>query len=947
MHTTATSVGAIQRHFTTAEVDPLDAVEWNVRPAWKPNDPHYRSEVETPAHWSQTAVDIAAKLYLAKGGYREDSIRDMITRVSGKISEEGQEAGYFNSSGGQTFKTELEFLLVNQIASFNSPVWFNIGRPDRKQCPSACFLLGVEDTSESIMKWVRDEAFIFKAGAGSGVNVSNMRGSMEPLSPGGLASGPVSFMRLTDASNGTFKSGGVTRRGAALRACDDDHPDVLDFIQCKVKEEDRLRALANAGYDIGMSAEGERTVAETTAYQNANNSVRLSDRFMRKATGEDPATSWPLMARKKGVFEDDITGIVEAPSMLDEIAQAAHACADPGVQFHDTINSWHTTPNDAPIRTTNPCSEVCTPDNSACNLASINVLAFVNDDGSFDIEGFRHTVDVMITAMDILVEFCELPTDELTSRTKEYRWLGLGFANMGAAVMAQGFPYDSDEARDFAAAVTALMTGRAYRRSSDLAQAIGPFEGFKENREAMLRVIKMHLGALSSPGSVHVSSTARLWERAEEDWHDAQQSGVVHGYRNAQATVIAPTGSISFLMDCDTTGIEPCWNLVTQKDLAGGGTMKLVNQSVDRALRALGYGDKERGGFIAFLEQNDRLPYLTDAFDSVFAGANDISPEGHVRMVAAVQPFLSGSVSKTINVGSDATADEIRDLYVLAWRLGVKCMAVYRDGSKARQVLSSKPKDKLEILPATVSPNSGPHTPSIAPDEVELVDPSIPTAQTDHAEDAMEGPVGPERRRMPRDRNSLTHKFNLSGFEGYLIVGMYEDGTPGEIFIEDIGKEGSTLRGMMNAWAIQVSTSLQYGQPLEVMVRKYTNMCFEPHGRTECPEIPTAQSLPDYIMRWMALKFLPDMHSELGLLTAEEKKRRTAELDAREAFMQFTNNQTVGGDAGITISYSTNVSSNVNGRVGDQMCPSCGGLLQRTGTCMQCPRCAFSSGGCS
>lgn len=981
-HAGATATALITRHFTTPGVNPLDEVTWKTFQVDQTISKI--PTVEAPDFWSENAVNVVAKLYLSQGLEAETSVRAMIRRVADKITDEAIEAGYFDPDEDEAvaFHAELCYILLHQLATFNSPVWFNIGRVDRPQCPSACFLLHVDDNSDSILAWTDDEARIFKAGSGSGANLSLLRASMEPLSTGGIASGPVSFMRMGDAGAGTFKSGGTTRRAAKLVRIDVDHPDIREFVWCKAHEEERIQILREAGVNLDMNdPEGERNLAACTSYQNANNSVGVSDEFMNRATYGSPR-KWELTARKTG----EVVETVDASTLLDEIAQAAWRCADPGLQFDDTINGWHTTPADGPIRTSNPCSETVLPDVSSCNLASLNLLPFLSDDTlgvrqpHFKIIDFCQTVDVMTVAMDILVEFCELPTDELTRRTKEFRWLGLGYSNLGATVMAQGLAYDSDEARDFAGSVTALHTGRAYHQSALLAERMGAFDGFEANSDAMLKVIDKHM--LNLP--VAPVRQTEIWRAASKEWHTGNTLGREHGYRNAQTTLLAPTGTTSYQMDCDTTGVEPTFNLVTHKKMAGGGYMKIVNKSVERALRTMVGDPDERERLLALVMADEVDAFMADLDDmnshrednftniDVFLGANDISSLGHIRMMEAVQPFLSGAISKTVNLSSDASWEDIRACYIEAWRRGIKALAVYRDGSKGAQPHSAKKQaGKIEIMSGTVQASSGPHVVPVSLDEVELMSEEvyragqteIPQAETPNAEDQYEGPVGQERRRLPRDRQMICHKFNVAGFEGYLMMGMYEDGTLGEIFLEDIGKDGSHLRGMTNSWAIGISMGLQYGVPLETFVGKYTHMTFEPNGATENPAIPFSKSMPDYIMRVIAFYFLPEMHEELGILTPDIKARKQAELDAQdewrkaqemvepaESGLEFDPKRVVIRQGlgtfpnplvGILGSNGNNGASAFSGDV----CSNCNMLMRRTGTCLTCPGC-FASTGC-
>lgn len=908
----------IGRFLTKEGVDPVDQVEWEIRDSVPGGDESKRvHNITVPKEWSQQALDIAVKLYLAKGDeYEEKSIRQLVHRVANKITEEGILAGYFGEpreldergvSGleeddlAKIFYDELMAICLNQLATFNSPVWFNIGRNDRPQCPSACFLLGVEDTSESIMEWARNEAFIFKAGAGSGVNASKLRGSTEKLSTGGESSGPISFMRVTNAVSETFKSGGTTRRAARMVQLDADHPDIEDFIACKPREEERLEILGKSGVNIGFDREGERNVAEVTSYQGANNSVRVTDEFMRAAENDAP---WNLIERKTGKIAKEIN----ANDLLDKIAVAAHTCADPGIMFHDTINSWHTTPADGPIIESNPCGETHLTSNSSCNLASVNTLKFLNEDGTTDVEKLRHVVDVMTVAMDILVEFCELPTDLLTERTKKFRWLGLGFSNMGATIMAQGFPYDSDEARDFASSFIALETGRCYRMSAKLAEKVSPFAGYEENSEVMLEVMDRHKSFIPSE-----TGKETIWRAAHDDWMDVIIFGRRYGYRNAQATVIAPTGTTSFFMGCDTTGVEPMWNLITYKDLAGGGSMVIVNSTVKRAASLLGGYSEENllsmadGDFSSIAEEDQ----------AIFHGANEISAEGHIRMIAALQPFISGAASKTINLPSNATVEEIRECYELAWRLGVKCISVYRDGSKVRQVLSSKPKaEKEDESPAPVTVS------------------------------------GPVRRRLPRTRTSITHKIHVRGqlgdHEGYVTLGSYPDGTVGEMFLEGFGRLGGFTQNALSAWATSVSVGLQYGVPLEVLVRKFIGHSDETGGMV-APEkdgppllIRSCDSIIDYIARWIISQFgSDDLCEELGVMTNAVKERKVSLYDITPI---ATEKEIASGkliDLG-PIGNGNGHAKSVEMRA--DSCLSCKIPMQRTGSCWTCSQCGSTSG---
>jgi adenosylcobalamin-dependent ribonucleoside-diphosphate reductase len=807
-----------------------------------------------------------------------------------------------------------------------------------------CFILSVEDTMESILAWNTKEGMIFRGGSGSGINLSRIRGSMEPLAKGGTASGPVSFMRGADSWAGTIKSGGKTRRAAKMVVLDIDHPDIREFIWCKAKEEDKAQALRDAGFDMSIDGEGFFSIQ----YQNANNSVRVTDEFMRAVENDD---DWHLIARSTG---EPIGDPIPARQLMLEIAEAAWRCADPGMQYDTTINRWHTCPSSGRINASNPCSEYMHVDNSACNLASLNLMKFRREDGSFDVESFEHAVDVVFLAQEIIVSPSSYPTEEIANNARAFRQLGLGYANLGAYLMADGVPYDSDAGRGTAAAITALMTGRAYLGSARIAAAMGAYDRFAENRAGHSGVMRMHRdAALAIDGSSCADSD--LLDAARSVWDEAVATGDRHGYRNAQATVLAPTGTISFLMDCDTTGIEPDFSLVKFKELVGGGQMTIVNRTVPLALKTLGYNPQQVEQIEAHLAEHGTIvgaPGLADDHLAVFdvaVGERAISHMGHLKMMGAVQPFISGAISKTVNIPETATVDDIAEAYIEAWRLGIKALAVYRDGSKTAQALRTDAEQK-------------------SPEGVE-VDTLIHQA----VEEALaEAP--PRRRRMPQERRSITHKFSIGGHEGYITAGMYEDGSVGEIFLTDIGKEGSTLRGMMNAFATAISISLQYGVPLETLVRKFSYMRFEPEGITTNPEIPFAKSMPDYIMRWLASRFLDaDLQEELGILTPEVRARKAA----LETAQSLTSSDTAGpatvedadqDDAADEPEAPTNgghkagaatqptapaasltdsppvVPARLQGLDLGPACSQCGGMMQRTGSCYTCSSCGNNTG---
>jgi len=929
---------AVARLFTTAGIDPFDTVEWELRDARIGHGDHVAFEqrdVEFPASWSQNATNIVAQKYFRgqlSSPERERSVRQMIGRVSSTIAGWGRARGYFASEqDAQSFEDELTFILLHQLAAFNSPVWFNVGFEESPQC-SACFILSVDDTMESILAWNTKEGMIFRGGSGSGINLSNIRGSMEPLAKGGTASGPVSFMRGADSWAGTIKSGGKTRRAAKMVVLDIDHPDIREFIWCKAKEEDKAAALRDAGFDMSIDGDGFQSIQ----YQNANNSVRLTDEFMRavEADGE-----WRLIARASG---KPVGEPLRARELMREIAEAAWRCADPGVQYDTTINRWHTDPVSGRINASNPCSEYMHVDNSACNLASLNLMRFRNDDGSFDVASFEHAVDIVLLAQEIVVGPSSYPTEEIAVNARAFRQLGLGYANLGAFLMSNGMPYDSDTGRNAAAAITALMTGRAYAQSARVAAVLGPYEHYAVNREPHNAVMRMHREA-SYKIAEDDRSDSGLLAAARTAWDEAVELGERDGYRNAQATVLAPTGTISFLMDCDTTGVEPDFSLVKFKELVGGGQMTIVNGTVPLALRTLGYADTQIEQIVAHINEHGTIvgaPGLDEEHLPVFdvaVGERAISHMGHIKMMGAVQPFISGAISKTVNMPSTATIEDIADAYTQAWHLGIKALAIYRDGSKTAQALRTDA-------------------------QTEVAEPVDVEAAIAAAVEAAVRDVGPKRKRMPRERKSLTHKFSLGGHEGYITAGMYEDGTVGEIFLTDIGKEGSTLRGMMNAFATAISISLQYGVPLETLVQKFSYMRFEPEGITNNPEIPFAKSMPDYIMRWLASRFLDtDTQEELGILTPEVRSRKLAQ-DAASSI----GSDTAGPSAAVATETVEPAANGGNGAakpaaaaltdtppvipaklVGLDLgpaCGQCGGMMQRTGSCYTCSSCGNNTG---
>jgi ribonucleoside-diphosphate reductase alpha chain len=906
---------SVERRFSSAGTHPFDEIEWETRDAviGNPESPAFEQRgVEFPKSWSQNATNIVAQKYfrgqLGKPE-RESSVKQMVGRVAGTISEWGRTGGYFASDeDAETFEAELTSILLNQKAAFNSPVWFNVGFEERPQC-SACFILSVEDNMDSILGWNTKEGKIFRGGSGSGINLSNIRGSMEPLAKGGTASGPVSFMRGADSWAGTIKSGGKTRRAAKMVVLDVDHPDIEHFIWCKADEERKAEALRDAGFDMSIDGEGFTSIQ----YQNANNSVRVTDEFMEAVEADE---DWHLTARTTG----EPVKTLEARELMKQIADAAWRCADPGVQYDTIINRWHTCPESGRINASNPCSEYMHVDDSACNLASLNLMKFRREDGSFDVEDFEHAVDVVFLAQEIVVGCSSYPTEEITENANRFRQLGLGYANLGALLMSDGLPYDSTEGRNVAAAITALMTGRAYRQSALIAAgATGPYDEYERNRDAHNGVMRMHRDASYDVDPTGIKGD--LLGAAQRAWDEAVELGEQHGYRNAQATVLAPTGTISFLMDCDTTGIEPDFSLVKFKELVGGGQMTIVNKSVPLALRTLGYAEPQVEQIDAYIAENSTIvgaPDLKDEHLPVFdvaVGERAISHTGHIDMMAATQPFISGAISKTVNLPQTATVEDIADAYTRGWQGGLKALAIYRDGSKTAQALRTD-------------------------------------AQEEKGAEAEAVQAAPVRKKMPRERESITHKFSIAGHEGYITAGKYEDGNVGEIFLTDIGKEGSTMRGLLNAFATAISIGLQYGVPLEVFVRKFSYMRFEPEGMTQNPEIPFAKSMPDYIMRWLASRFIDDTETleDLGILTADVRAKREAETTQLGLGVD-----TSGGTAGPANGGSKPAASaftetppivpaKMSGLELGPACEQCGGMMQRTGSCYTCSSCGNNTG---
>jgi ribonucleoside-diphosphate reductase alpha chain len=889
----------VRRYFTIAGRDPFAEIDWETRDAFIPgkDKPAFeQKDVEFPKFWSQTATNIVAQKYFRgrmASPEREFSVKQMIGRVVTTIGRWGRDGGYFASEDeAQTFEDELKAILVNQLAAFNSPVWFNVGFEEKPQC-SACFILSIEDSMDDILDWIRREGIIFRGGSGSGVNLSKLRSSKEQLSKGGYASGPVSFMRGADASAGTIKSGGKTRRAAKMVVLDVDHPDIEEFIWCKAREEEKARVLEAAGYDMSLDSADWASIQ----YQNANNSVRVSDSFMSAVEGD---ADWNLTARTDG----SVIETVKARKLLRDMAEAAWRCADPGVQYDTTINSWHTLPNSGRINASNPCSEYMSIDDSACNLASLNLMKFRREDGELDVEAFEHAVDVLFLAQEILVGYSSYPTPEIERNAKAYRQLGLGYANLGALLMARGLPYDSDEGRAYSAAITALMTGRAYRKSAEIAGRMGPFAGYRANAAAMIGVIAKHRAAV---GNIAASETvpSDLLGAARRGWDDALDLGEVSGYRNAQATVLAPTGTISFMMDCDTTGVEPDFSLVKSKKLVGGGEITIVNKTVPLGLEKLGYAPSEVDQVVAYIDERNTVvgaPYVKTEHYPVFdcaIGERAVHYSGHVKMMGAIQPFISGAISKTVNMPEQATIDDVAQVYIDAWRLGVKAIAIYRDNCKVAQPLSGKGETGQGAL-----------APAGAANVV----------------------AAPRRRRLPDDRTEVGRKFRVGEYEGYIHVGLFDDGTAGDIFV-DIAKEGTTLAGLMNSFMISVSLGLQYGVPLEVYVSKFAHMRFEPSGATNDPDIRAAKSIVDYVFRWMGKKFLTvDQQEEIGILSPEVRARLSAAYANGAPAVPEVEHPTPGQTALF------------NAHEDAIECSRCGGRMVRAGTCYTCRDCGTSTG---
>ena len=926
----------IDRVFTTAGVHPYDAVTWErrdvVQTNWKTGETVFEQRgVEFPSSWSVNASTIVTTKYF-RGALgtevRESSLKQLIDRVVKTYRKAGEENDYFASpADAEIFEHELTYMLLHQVFSFNSPVWFNVGTTSPQQV-SACFILSVDDSIDSILNWYREEGFIFKGGSGAGLNLSRIRSSKELLSSGGTASGPVSFMRGADASAGTIKSGGATRRAAKMVVLDIDHPDIEEFVETKAREENKIRALRDAGFDMDLGGADITSVQ----YQNANNSVRVSDEFMRAVEEGSP---FALRARMDG----SVIETVDAKDLFRKVAKAAWECADPGIQYDDTINAWHTNPETGRITASNPCSEYMSLDNSSCNLASLNLMKFLRDDDTFDTETFVKAVELVITAMDISITFADFPTEKITETTKNFRQLGIGYANLGALLMAIGLGYDSEAGRSLAAAITSVMTGAAYRRSAELAEVVGTYAGYARNADAHQRVMRKHQAANDEMRTTSTGIDADIHKVATREWNKVVTLGAKNGFRNAQASLLAPTGTIGFMMDCDTTGIEPDFSLVKFKKLVGGGSMQIVNNTVSRALKNLGYADETIEAIVEFISEHGHVvgaPGLKESDYAVFdcaMGERAIKPMGHVRMMAAVQPFLSGAISKTVNLPETATVEEIEDVYLQGWKLGIKALAVYRDNCKVGQPLSDGKKKA----------------------EPEAAAAPAPEVRVEYK---------PRRKRLPKSRRSQTTSFSVGGAEGYMTASVYDDGRLGEVFLK-LGKQGSTLAGVMDAFSIAISIALQYGVPLETFVQKLTNLKFEPAGMTDDSDVRIAQSVMDYIFRRLALDYLPyDERTELGIYTASERARyvSTGSYLSEEDEAQLLESETLRNDDGdnvrvdgegarqpALVEVGPHTSAEVlelsfGHAIDAPLCLTCGTKMRPAGSCYACEGCGSTSG---
>jgi ribonucleoside-diphosphate reductase alpha chain len=911
------------RHFTDGKISPFDSVEWELRTALIGNEKGkviFRQEnVEVPKSWSQTATNIVVSKYFhgkPNSPERETSVRQLIGRVADTIVAWGEKGGYFESTASRdAFRDELTHLLVEQKMAFNSPVWFNVGVQAKPQC-SACFINSVQDDMSSIMGLAKTEGMLFKWGSGTGTNFSSLRGSKETLSGGGIASGPVSFMKGFDAFAGVIKSGGKTRRAAKMVILNMDHPDIVEFIQSKMKEERKAQVLIQQGYDPSIDGEAYSSIF----FQNANHSVRVTDEFMRAV--EEDKDWWT-----RNVTDDSPAGQYRARDLLRMSADSAWHCGDPGMQYDSTVNRWHTCKKTARINASNPCSEYMFLDDTACNLASLNLMKFTGSTGQFDVDGFRHAVDVTITAQEILVDNASYPTPRITENSHAFRPLGIGYANLGALLMSMALPYDSDAGRDMCGAVTALMTGESYAQSARIAERLGPFAGFEKNREPMLDVIRLHGDSLRPIKEENVQPS--LLHAAQQSWEDALALGEKHGYRNSQVSVLAPTGTIGFMMDCDTTGIEPDLALVKLKKLVGGGVIKIVNNTVPQALLRLGYTPEEMEKIVAYVDKSGKIedapglkPEHLPVFDCSLTpaeGGRSISWHGHVRMMAAAQPFLSGAISKTINMPEESTVEDIMQAYIESWKLGLKAVAIYRDNSKGSQPLAAAGARKDE---SSQPAQPAEHAAAAIPQQQELF-------------------VHAHRRKLPDERKSITHKFWISGHEGYITVGMYNDGTPGEVFIK-MAKEGSTLSGVMDGFALAMSIGLQYGVPLRALVDKLINTRFEPSGFTHTPEIRMASSVLDYIARWIGGKFISTDYLKVN--DAPNTDLISAPAPASVGFIapSASPQSTPASPAETTQSRASFSARTMTSSA--PTCSNCGMLMIPNGSCYKCENCGGTSG---
>ena len=917
----------IRRHYTSADTHPFDQVGWERRDArisnWKTGEVAFEQlGVEFPLGWSLNATNIVAQKYFRgtpDTDEREWSLKQVADRVADTITDWGIRDGYFvTDEEAEAFRAELKFIIITQRAAFNSPVWFNIGVEGVPQQASACFILSVDDKMDSILNWYVEEGTIFKGGSGAGINLSRIRSSKEFLKGGGTASGPVSFMRGADASAGTIKSGGKTRRAAKMVILNVDHPDIEEFIWCKSREEKKARALRDAGFDMDLDGIDITSIQ----YQNANNSVRVTDEFMQAVVDD---TDWHLRA----VHDGAIVKTIRARDLMRQISQASWECADPGMQFDTTINHWHTACNTGRINGSNPCSEYMHIDNSACNLASINLLHYLGEDGVFDVNAYKHTIEIMFTAQEILVGNADYPTVPIGDNSRKFRQLGLGYANLGALLMALGLPYDSDEGRALAGAITSLMTGHAYATSARTASRMGAFAGYAENAEHMLRVLGQHRAAAATIDEELVPPA--LLSAAQQSWDTACELAAEVGVRNSQATVLAPTGTIGLMMDCDTTGVEPDLGLVKMKKLVGGGTMSIVNQTIPRALTKLGYTDAQMDEIVAYINENMSIlgaPHIKAEHIPVFAcsmGDNIIHYTGHIRMMGAVQPFISGAISKTVNMPEDVSVEEVEKIHIEAWQLGIKAVAIYRDNCKVAQPLSASKKDDDEIDPVA--------------------------GATEVIERVVEKIVyQPIRQKLPRTRVSRTFEFRVADCKGFVTVGQYEDGRPGEIFVR-VSKQGSTLAGIMDAFAISVSHGLQYGVPLRSFIEAFTGMRFEPAGMTDDPDIRIANSLMDYLFRRMAIEYLsPEERAELNILTTSERMQPTLPgvdegIETRQGSEMPVDPPSIESVSTLLTDTQTTMVREVKTTNHDApMCMQCGVTMQRAGSCHACPSCGTTSG---